>query len=300
MRRVGRTKTLSVAVLLAAACSGESPPVAEQEPVQDAGQAHEDDDNGTADEVDEAAAVDDEPDETVPDVGNDEPRDDEQMDAQQVARAYFEAFATQRPATMAEMVDLSADGSVAQRYAQVQIAQREATSQQGFTTEPARLTSTDTGFELCAQDGVGGQACSDFDDLTVADGLLVSFVIDNTDLTARLADMDSVAEDGRVTVTLIGAYHSVQADELTVVFDIVNDGDQTANIDLFSAEYVNADGRQISVLDYVGPTDLRAGASATAAVFFDAQSVGGVVYVGGAGEDFRDTYEWQINLGPPN
>ena len=266
----------------------------------------------------EAAAV-DEPAETEPDQPGDadepeqteqepEPADPEepdgdtsQQDVADAARGYFDAFATYRPAAMQPMLDHAAEGSAAHTYAAVQIANIDALADQGLTSEPATATYLDGGaVEMCHATDDGSRSCSVMADITVDGELLSTFTVDGAPIDQRLATGGATASDGNVTVTLLGAYHSVQADTLVVALDIHNGADDVTNLNIYTAEYINDAGRQVTASDAVGPIELRSGAASYATIYFPAQGVGGTFYLEGYSEDFSRDYEWDLKLTPLN
>ena len=185
-----------------------------------------------------------------------EPADDAVLEPEEAARRYFEAFATQRPGDMQQMLEEAEEGSPAAVYAAVQIALFSALQQEGWPQEPAGFTVTDTGVELCSDDGAGGRVCTQFESLRVDSGKLQSFTVNDVEIAERLADGGQVAQQGEATVELVGAYHSVQSDSLLVALDVRNDTDQTLNLNPYSAEYVTIDGRQVSTADAFAPIEV--------------------------------------------
>jgi hypothetical protein len=290
MRLRGIT-TFGAALVLAvtAGCSG-TPPVTEEDAAPAAAERE-------PEEVEEPEpAPEPEPEAEAEPETEPEP-EPEELGPDEAALAYFEAFATSRPSEMATMVDHALESSPAWVYARVQTAFMAAQQQEGWGPFDAqRLRVTDTGVELCQTGPDGRRSCMDFENLTVTDGKLATFTIAGTAIEDRLFAGGTTATDGDVVVELIGAYHSVQADSLVVVVDITNGSSQPVDLNLYSAEYLTPDSRQVSAEEAVGPFDLRPGASGYAALMFPAQGVGGAVYITGWDDDY-DELEWELALG---
>ena len=136
--------------------------------------------------------------------------------------------------------------------------------------------------------------CTQFTSLTVTDGKLANFAVNATPIDDRLAAPGAATQSGGATVTLLGAYESVQADSLIVVLDIAN-STEPLNLNVYSAEYITSDGRQVTVGDAVGPIQLRAGASASVVLSFPSQTIGGTVYLTGSDQDYNPI-EWVVPL----
>lgn len=288
-----RSIALLAVVLFALACSEPAPPVEDVATSSDA-------DDPSGGEVTEDPEPEPEP-EPEADVEPEpapepEPADDAEPEPEEAARRYFEAFATYRPADMQQMLEEATAGSPAAVYAEVQIAYVSALQQEGIPAQSSRFTVTDTGVELCSDDGAGGRVCTQFETLRVDSGKLQSFTVDGVEIAERLAAGGQVAQQGEATVELVGAYHSVQADSLVVALDVRNGSDQTLNLNPYSAEYVTVDGRQVTAADAFAPIDLRPGVSAYVALAFPAQGVGGTVYLTGYGDDFSSELEWELTL----
>lgn len=279
----------AAAVLALAGCSDGGPPVVEQE----------DDGQGSADESgDEGASnaegeVSDDAGSDGDDAASDGP--DGEPDAPQAAMAYFEALVTGTPDEMAAMHEHAAEGSPADVYAELQIAGAAAQQQEGMPLPPMALEIIDDGVERCPETPGMGE-CFAFTNLTVSDGKLVTFDAGGERIDDRLAAGGEVATDGPVTVELTAAYHSVESDGLNIALELSNDGDAPVNTDLYSAEYVTSDNRQVSVQNGLGPTTLRPGVSARAILAFPDQGVGGTLYLTGSSEDYMTGYEWTLEL----
>ena len=266
------------------------------------------------------AAADDEPAEVEPDQPEEteepaeqepepaEPDDieepDDEADQQDVAdatRGYFDAFATYQPAGMQTMLDHATEGSAAYTYAAVQIANVAALGDPGFSSDPGTATYLDDGdVEMCNVGDDGSRSCSVMGDITLDGGLLSAFTVDGAPIDDRLATGGETTSEGNVAVTLLGAYHSVQADLLVVALDIHNGADDATNLNIYTAEYINDAGRQVTASDAVGPIELRSGAASYATIYFPAQGVGGTFYLEGYSEDFSRDYEWELTLTPLN
>ena len=279
VRRVVVFVSVSMLAVGLAACAS-TPPVTEAEPV-------------LADEPDEADREDaDAEPEPEP-----EPEAEPEPEPDEAALAYFQAFATSRSSSMAEMLDLSDEGSPAHVYAQVQIAYAAALEQQGFPSDAQVTEVIDTGVRLCDPAG-GPDACNPFEELTVSSGKLVSFTVDGVGVDDRLAAGGASANQNGVTADLLGAYHSVQSDVLIVAIDLANGGDDQTVLNGYSAEYLSEDGRQVTASDAIGPDDLRPGASTYMVLVFPSQGVGGTVFLGGYPSDFSADLEWEFALTP--
>ena len=226
-----------------------------------------------------------------------EPEAEPEPAAHEAALAYFEAFATYRSSTMAEMLERSEEGAAAFVYAQVQTAYAAALEQQGFPSDAQVFSVTDTGVRLCDPAG-GPDACTDFEELTVSSGRLISFTVDGFEVDDRLALGGVTANQNGVTAELLGAYHSVQSDVLIVAIDLTNEGDDQTVLNGFSAEYLSPEGRQVTASEAVGPDDLRPGASSYMVLAFSSQGVGGTVFLGGYPSDFSADLEWEFALIP--
>jgi hypothetical protein len=299
MRHGGMAVALVVSLILATACA-DTPPVTEADgdsSVAGDGLAVEE-----SDASEEQPVSEDQPDEAEAETEADPPTEEaepetesEQPEPEESALAYFEAFATSRPSEMAEMLDHALEGSPAWTYARVQTAFMAAQQQEGWTIDPQRLRVIDTGVELCSTDLDGSRSCFDFEEMTVSDGKLVTFTADGTSIDDRLYAGATTATERDVSVELLGAYHSVQADSLLVAIDISNQSSESIDLDLFGATYVTPEGRQVTASEAVGPYELRPGASSFAGVMFPAQAVGGTVYLTGWDGNFEDL-EWELPL----
>jgi hypothetical protein len=294
MRRLTTLAATLAATLILAACGDSSPPIVETDTAAD--EVDEAEEESEPDETSEPA---DEPDDVEPvEERPEEPEEAEEPDAPEAARAYFDAMATLQPSTMRQMLDHAVEGSPAYVYASVQVAAVEALADQGMTDDAGDATVTETGMRVCNTDIDGSRNCTDMEELTVTNGKLATFTVDGTQIDDRLAAGGATATEGATSVTLLGAYHSIQGDVLLVALDIVNEGDEPTNLNIYSAEYVNDAGRQVSAGDAIGPSELRGGAAGSAVIYIPAQSVGGTFYLDGSSDDFMTSYEWELQLTP--
>lgn len=221
---------------------------------------------------------------------------------------FFRAFASQHPSDMQAMIDLSAPNSPARTYAEVQIAAAQAMRASQGTTNPAQtLEIVDGGIELCDEPigklGDTLNPCYRVDGFELTDGKLASFagrVLDDSgeptepiSVDNRLADGGQSKEIRGNTITLIGAYHSIQSDVLAVAFD-VEAGDNPIELG-YGDEYEEADGAIVASLQYMGMDAPRRNQSGPYVVMFDRAKVGGSVILSGQDSDFN-SFEMRFEL----
>jgi hypothetical protein len=279
--RVRMGAALASAMMLAAACQSETPPVVEED--------------STGESASEESATDDEPEPAPDPEAEPEPEPEpEPGEAAEAALAYFEALGESRPASLLEMVDLAAEGSPAELYARFQHAFTEARQQEGWPTETQEAYVTDEGVDLCFPPEVD-EPCWFYRDLVVRDGQLANFTVNGEPIEDRLFAGDASDETGDVVAELVAAYHTITGDVLVVILDVENGSADDVSLSIYSADYLTADNRQVSASDAVGPVELRAGSSAYVALIFPSQGIGGTAYLPGWGAGSTEL-EWEIPL----
>lgn len=153
---------------------------------------------------------------------------------------------------------------------------------------------TGTGIEIC--DDYSQIGCVAFENLTMADGRVQTFTVDGIAIDDRLTTGEASAEQGGAVIEVVGAYWSVQDNNLTVVLDVHNGGDDSVHLHHPQATYQTEDRRQASSFDSYGPLEVHAGMSAGVVVFVFNQNVGGTLFVKGLSGDFMTRYEWQLPI----
>lgn len=220
---------------------------------------------------------------------------DTSAERDEVARGYLDAFAAGDPETMSAMHEFAEPGSVADVYATHQIAVTKAFRDAGAPFLGQRVTYRGDEAEVCS---IEGETCGIWADFTTdpESGLLTGFTIDGQPLDGRLlgGSGESTSATG-ATFTLVSAYKSVQGDSLFVVVEVEN-GPEPVTIYPSSAEYVTPDGRQVTAVDGVGPTELRPSAKATYVPVFDGADLGGTVYIVGYAEQDQSEFEVELAL----
>jgi hypothetical protein len=210
-------------------------------------------------------------------------------------RAYFEVFATNKPAEMETMLERSEPGSPAHTYAKFQHGFAVALRDQGQTESPQTMTVHVETIEMC--DAFGEEPeCNTFGGFVVAsDGRLRDFNTNGNPIASRLVDgRDRSTSAGGIRLTLIAAYRSLTSDALLVAMT-ASGGAEPVDLHIFSAEYLAPDGRQVSVVEAAGPTSLRPNANATVVLGFPAADVGGTAFLPGSTED-SDRFEAEIEI----
>lgn len=217
--------------------------------------------------------------------------------ASDVAKRYFDAFATDRPQAMQAMLELSAPGSPAHLYARFQIASTQAETDQGGPPEPPEVQLEGDVIRLCnpptIQTRPGVERCSAFADFTALPGsnLLTGFTVNGKPIGDRLVQGGSTASAGGARFTLAVGYQSVQSEMLLLVVEVSN-GPKKISIYGSEATYVAANGRQVTATDSTGPFDVQPSASASVVVGFANATPGGRLILGG----FDGTSAYEVTL----
>lgn len=213
---------------------------------------------------------------------------------------YFRALSSQRPSEMQRMVRLSAPNSPARTYAQVQIAYAAAQrAEMGSAGPPRTMEVADGEIETCTEPvGVyaeDAEQCFQFSGFETTEGKLASFKAGGKTIDKRLAKGGQTIEVGGTEVTLLGAYHSAEADLLIVAFE-AEPGDQQISVEWYSAEYIDPDGATVASIAAYGPDPLRKGRQNIAVAMFEQTPVGGTVVLPGYDADYSTLPELQFDL----
>lgn len=203
---------------------------------------------------------------------------------------YFRAFASGNPKDMRDMVKLSAKGTPARTYAQVQVALAAAQRAEfGSGSPPSTMEVVDGELELCNEPlgEVPQEECFRFADFETTDGKLASFTAAGEAIDGRIAKGGQTVEAGGTVVKLLGAYHSVQADMLIVAFE-AEPGGQAISLEWYSAEYVDPDGATVAAITASGPDRLRSGRDNIGVVQFEQAPIGGTVRLPAYDNDFNE------------
>lgn len=209
-----------------------------------------------------------------------------------VAKQYFEAQATHQPTKMRKMLKLAAEGSPAEVYADVQIA--NVASQPG--TEESYVEVTPKGVKVCP---LGEQPqCIHHTDIIVDNGKIVSWSDKGSTLGSRISAPSSAGSALGTKAKLIGGFYSLQSDVLVVALEVQNRSGETLNVNSGSAEYVTKQGQQVGMMTFFGPTEVRDGAKAEVILVFSDVKLGGTAYLGISSRDFRREDELSVKLPP--
>ncbi len=197
-------------------------------------------------------------------------------------RAYFGASGTRDASRMrAEMLPVSAPGSGAAAYADLQAAIAEAAAAGGSPFPESTTNFTKEVVNACATISLSTQeSCFDFTDFVVNDeGLLSDFKINGSSVSTTLGKSDA-SETVAVgtTVRFVGAYKSRSSDDFIVVLSITA-GLTDTMVAAYSASFVGADGKQLAAETAYGPNKLKPGATSFYAVYFSGGEFGGNVSV---------------------
>jgi hypothetical protein len=206
------------------------------------------------------------------------------------ALTYFQALATGDPDEMQAMLDAAAPSSPAHTYATIQIARARANRDHGFPSEPHEVEVTPDGVKLCSVYGEEAD-CDSFTALAVSDGNLTEFFLSDIPIAERVRPGGQVVQDGPVTITVHGAYHSPASNNLIVPFDMTSS--EPVSVAINATEYVGPDGRQAQASG-TGPVQLRAGATATMYASVEGGALGGTIYVVATSEDYQR--QWELAL----
>jgi hypothetical protein len=186
---------------------------------------------------------------------------------------------------MARMVDLAADGSLAELYAQYHIARMRYAGPAPSTSDVKGATVEQCGEEVNAAGGTE-TVCSVFSDFEVDDaGRLVTFSVDGSAIADRLraGDPAGVTADG-VTVRVVAAYLTAQGD-LAVVLDVTNGSEGVAQVDDCAATYTGPDGRQVTQLCVSLLPRVQPGATASVVYIIEQATLGGVLSISAATDE---------------
>ncbi|MDP8929872.1 MAG: hypothetical protein M3O70_15210 [Actinomycetota bacterium] len=209
----------------------------------------------------------------------------------EAAKTYFDAMATHSP----RMLEVSAPGSPAHAYAQLQLGQQEASRAAGYPYPPGTVTVEGATVRSC-QDGGGCVAFSSF--ALNSAGQLSDFTINGSPVASRIVAGGQTAEAGGMKFRLVGALQLSSADGMVAVVEATN-GSQSMTSDSrgllvswYDAAYIGPDGRQLTATNYAGPTDLRLGATAPYALQFEGAKPGGTLHISG----WKDNKPWEIRF----
>lgn len=194
--------------------------------------------------------------------------------------AYFEAFVGEDIARMPEMLEHSRPGSPAHTYAQGRIDlgtlfPRAPIDEEMEIGEDTITITTNT------QEGADQNVFGDFE--AAANGLLVSFSVDDEPIAPRLAGPGAQGSSSGIGVTLRSAYQARSNETVLVVFiDVSNNTDGPFNDAAYQASYVDDDGRQYPPQPGDSPAlTVQPGATAMQSLSFLQAPVGGrLVYKG--------------------
>lgn len=197
-------------------------------------------------------------------------------------RTYFEAFSTRDATKMrSEMLPVSAPGSAAAAYADIQAAVSEAAAASGnpYSEDTAKFSAEKV--STCSKNPLTQEEnCTDFTNFVVNDeGLLSDFDVSGNTVSKRIGKSDA-SETVAVgaTVRFVGAYKSGSSDDLLVVLSITA-GPTDTTVAGYSASYVGADGKQLTAEVSYGPNELKPGATSLYGIYFSGGDLGGTVSV---------------------
>jgi hypothetical protein len=195
----------------------------------------------------------------------------------EAVRQYFDALATQEPSEMEKMTSAAAPESPAALYAVHQSASTQSYISSGAVLQPQTTSYSKEEVTVCGTDTADDpEVCTTFSGFVVDDsGLLTDFKVNDEELAPRLGttDQGELAGPG-VTVRLVSAYRSVQSGDLMVVVSATA-GSGEVELESYSASFVAEDGTQYEAAAGTGPSDLRAGATATFTSSFAGAPLGG-------------------------
>lgn len=215
--------------------------------------------------------------------------------ASDVAKRYFEAFATDRPQPMEEMLGLSVPDSTAHSYARFQVAAAQARADQGLAPRPGELEVTGDVIRLCRPDPPfpGVDPCISISDFTAAPGsnLLTSFTINGKQLADRIVKGGGNAMAGGARFTLAVGYQSVQSEGLSLVVQVAN-GPKKISVYASEATYIGPSGRQVKATRAIGPFDVQPSASGSVVITIDNATRGGRLVL----EGFDGTTDYEVTL----
>ena len=202
-----------------------------------------------------------------------------------VARAFIDAFASDDPDAIVEMIELAATGSPAATYAQVQSAIVVADTD----AEPVPATVERDGAALRLCTGREESVCFTYADFVVADDGLVSFTIDGLPLGERTARGGATVADAALDAELAGAYRAASSGILLLAIRLGNRGQADVTVGLAFARYRAPEGPAADVGAAFGARELAAGSETTIVLGFDDQPLGGLLDLSLSTTDLRDT-----------
>lgn len=207
------------------------------------------------------------------------------------AQAYFDALTVYG----SRMLEVSAPGSPAHTYAQVQLGAHAADRASGYSRQPSTNQVEGDTVRSCLQDG----GCVTFADFaTDSAGLLAGFTINGRPVAERVVPGGQTASAGGLRFKLVGALQLTSANGLNVVMEATNGGQPTTSdsrgllVSWYDAAYVGPDGRQMTVTQWVGPRDLRPNATAPYGLYFEGAKPGGTVHING----WKDNNPWEVRF----
>lgn len=178
------------------------------------------------------------------------------------------------------MIELSAPGSVADRYARHTQALLEIQIDAGETLEQREVTVAGETAIVAFMPPGASAIRTEWTDFTIdREGRLVSFTIDGVSLDDRLVADGEPVQTGDVTAKVVSAFELVTNDSPVVIVELSNQGD--GDYRLLAAEYAALDG----AVETTGPTAdgfvVPAGASNRVALVFGTAEFGGTVVLQG-------------------
>lgn len=288
-----RVVVAAAAGLLVASC-GSDPDVtlAEDEPREvETVTVPADEFSDTDAEAEEEPDEPDEPSEPEPEPTEEEP------DAVATVDGYFDALAASGGPSEA-MLEFAEPGSAAEAYARFQMTLSGADRASGFGAQQWTKRSAGSDLEMCIDAN-----CSTYSGFVAdsASGLLEDFVVgDQLISTAIVGEQEPVTFGDGGMVQVVAAYEPASFEGVAVAIQIAAPAAEGTSVNIFTAEYVGADGVQSTVGNASGPVDLRAGANSPVSLFFEQIELGGTLYVDGwLGQDFRDGGQWEASLPLP-
>jgi hypothetical protein len=206
----------------------------------------------------------------------------------EIVREYFKAFVSGNPEAMQAMRDNAVPGSIAEKYALIQIATSQAIADSGSRDDPIYYSEDGDTIRVCATsptESTTSTTLADSKDCTVYSDFVVDkrthkvsdFKADGIDITNRIVTGGPPQSALGATITPVGAYRGVQSDTLRVIFEVAA-GSTPVNVNAYSANYITPDGRQVaSSSDYsLAPsTEVQPGARVRYLAAFPGVDVGG-------------------------
>jgi hypothetical protein len=198
----------------------------------------------------------------------------------EVARRYVAAFATNDPAGVEQMVQLSEPGSPARAYAEFRVAQFRAVEAAGLEFGEQQMSVSGDAIKVCLE-----AECARFSDFVAHAGSrrLVEFSIDGEPVRDRIVSLDdrpAVSVFG-ASIRPVGALRQNSDGAGLRVAVEVTAGEAPINVFLYSSRYVDPGGRQVATQPRrtTGESDVRPGATSYVLLFFPNVRAGGILYL---------------------